>query len=67
MIGFFGLDVGPGAISDPTNDCPRAIPVDSITKLARHLNIWHSSKVKLVRNLFSKGEQLSSHPERRDI
>jgi hypothetical protein len=38
MIGFFGSDVGPGDIS-MTNDCPRAIPVDSTTKLARYLNI----------------------------
>jgi hypothetical protein len=39
MIGFFGSVVGPGAISDPTSDCPRHIPVDNIRKLARHLNI----------------------------
>jgi hypothetical protein len=39
MIGFFGSVVGHGAISNPTNDCPRHIPVDSTTKLARHLNI----------------------------
>jgi hypothetical protein len=39
MIGFFGSDVGPGAVSDPRNDCPRHIPADSTTKPARHLNI----------------------------
>jgi hypothetical protein len=45
MIGFFGSDVGPAAISDPKNDCPSAIPVDKITKLARHLNM-HGSPQK---------------------
>jgi hypothetical protein len=39
MIGFFGSVVGPGAISNPTSDCPRHTPVDSTKKLARHLNI----------------------------
>src|SRR4030081_2012967 len=40
MIGFLGSDVGPGAISDATNDCPRHIPADSTTKQVRHLNIY---------------------------
>jgi hypothetical protein len=26
-------------MSDPTNDCPRQMPVDSTTTPARHLNI----------------------------
>jgi hypothetical protein len=26
-------------MSDPTNDCPRQIPVDSTTTPAKHLNI----------------------------
>ena len=55
MIGFFGSDVGPGAISDPTNDCPRQHCLETAPedKLATSES-WLSSKIILVKRLYQR-------------
>jgi hypothetical protein len=51
MIGFLGSDVGPGAMSDATKDCPKHTPADNTRKPASDLEIMTSPQCLTVERL----------------